>query len=529
MFRREFKYALIIIVLVLICSDLSSQQKKLVKTYYRNGKIESKGYLYTYSLYYDIKKIAKLTKFGVFEKKGGEWRYWYQNGEPRRIENYKFIKDKNPNDVPHGKWIYFNEEGKEYRKETYQDGIVISYDKEIFNDSGLAGKIALKDGITDTLLLTSLTEGDNLIINPGFDFFYYKPVPVIYDGRSGIDEWIPFWATPGNYTPDYLSNLRTIDVLSNYYLFDFKLPGHFSYAGIGLYRKNETYSEYIRGKLAVPLLKNHRYCVRITLALPSYSGYTVDRLAIHLSSTPDSVNESNESKLLPQVILSLAGVDNKRFTTLCDYFTAQGGERFISIGRFTSADKLAITSRENIPMSQFGIEQSAYYLIDSVDLHEIHDTSECYCVIKRNQPDFSDPITAADSGNIQTELYKLTPGGSVILKNINFSFDSFSLLPGSESVLNSLLNYLINNPGISILISGHTDDIGSEEYNLELSENRAKSIYRWLINNGVDAQRLKYKGFGKSRPLNINDSEESRALNRRVEVKRIDQLQPGLK
>jgi OmpA-OmpF porin, OOP family len=521
--------ALIIIFLIVICSDLNSQQRKLITTYYRNGQIESKGYLYTYSLYYNIKKVAKLTKFGVLEKKGGEWRYWYQNGEPRRTENYKFIRDKDPNDLPDGKWIYFNEEGKKYREETWNNGVLINYYREIFNDSGPAGKITLQNGITDTTLLTSLTKGDNLIINPDFDYYYYKTVPIIYDGRSRIDEWIPFWVTPGNYTPDYLSNLRTIDVLSNYYLFDFELPKKFSFAGLGLYRKNETYSEYIRGKLAQPLLKSHRYCIRITLAMPSYSGYEVNRIAFHLSSSPVSIDDSNESTLLPQVILSITGVDNKRFTTLCDYFTAEGGERYISIGRFTSADKLEINARENIPMSQFGIEQSAYYLIDNVDLHEIQDTTECYCKTVKIQSDSIHLVTDPDIGNIQADLNKLNPGESIILKNVNFSFDSYSLLPGSESILTVLLNYLRNNRDISILISGHTDDIGSEQYNQELSENRAKSIYIWLVKNGVDSQRLKYKGFGKNQPLNNNEAEESRALNRRVEVKRIETVQSQLK
>jgi len=526
---RIINQALILIFLILICLDSSSQQKKLVKTFYKNGQIESKGYLYTYSLFYNIKSVAKLTKFGVLEKKGREWKYWYQNGEPRRTENYRFIKDKNPNDLPDGKWIYYNEEGKKYREETFQNGVLINYAREIFNDSGPAGKITLQNGITDTILLTALTKRDNLIINPDFDYYYYKPVPIIYDGRSGIDEWVPFWVTPGNYTPDYLSNLRTIDVLSNYYLFDFKLPDKFNFAGLGLYRKNENYSEYIRGKLAAPLLKGHMYCITISLAMPSYSGFAVNRLAFHLSSSPVSIDESNESTLLPQVILSISGVDNKHFTTLCDYFTAQGGERYISIGRFTSAGKLAITARENIPMSQFGIEHSAYYLIDNVDLHEIHDTVECYCNTGRAQYDSTHLVTDSDTGINQTELYKLNPGGSVILKSVNFNFDSYSILPGSESILRSLLNYLRSHPDISILISGHTDDTGSDAYNLELSDNRAKSVYTWLVNNGVESQRLKYKGFGKRKPLNNNNSEDSRAINRRVEVKRIDIVRSPLK
>jgi antitoxin component YwqK of YwqJK toxin-antitoxin module len=60
---------------------------------------------------------------GEIEKKGKEWKYWYQNGQISRIENYRFIKDKNPYDLPDGKWTYFNEEGKKYRKDIYMNGV----------------------------------------------------------------------------------------------------------------------------------------------------------------------------------------------------------------------------------------------------------------------------------------------------------------------------------------------------------------------------------------------------------------------
>ena len=77
---------------------------------------------------------------------------------------------------------------------------------------------------------------------------------------------------------------------------------------------------------------------------------------------------------------------------------------------------------------------------------------------------------------------------------------------------------------IRILISWHTDDIDREQYNLELSINRAKSIYNWLINNGIESGRLEFTGFGKSRPLFKDIDKKFRALNRRVEVKVIDNI-----
>jgi outer membrane protein OmpA-like peptidoglycan-associated protein len=415
--------------------------------------------------------------------------------------------------------MYFNEQGVKYREDTYINGILNNSVREIYKDSQLAGKITINNGILDTTLFEPFTLGKNLVINPEFDYFYYKPVPIIYDGRSRIDDWIPFWITPGNYTPDYLSNLRTINVLSNYYLFEFLLTDKFSYAGLGLYRERTPYSEYIQGKLVKPLSKGQKYCIRVSIALPSYSGFSIDRLAFHLSPNAIAINESNESSFQPQVILSTLTVDNKRFVTLCDYFVAEGGEQFISIGRFSSPDKLKIIRRENIPQSQFGIEESAYYLLDNVDLHEIQDTMECYCENIIIQNDTVSTFPGKDIAVIETNLNKLKPGNSVILKNVNFEFNSYVLQPDADTILKTLLTYLIDNPGIRIIISGHTDDLGSNEYNLELSINRAKSVYNWLINNGIESVRLEFTGFGKSRPLFKDTDETSRTLNRRVEVK----------
>jgi outer membrane protein OmpA-like peptidoglycan-associated protein len=495
----------------------------MTTAYYKTGELKSKGFLYTYPVFYDVKMAnPKYQKSGDIEKKGKEWKYWYQNGQLSRIENYKLIKDRNPYDLPNGSWKYFNEQGVKYREDTYSDGVLINSNKEIYRGSQLIGKITLQNGILDTSLLVPLTSGKNLIINPDFDYFYYKPVAVTYNGRSKIDEWIPFWVTPGNYTPDYLSNLRSIDVLSNYYLFDFTLPEKFNYVGFALYKKSEPYSEYIQGKLVNSLAKGQKYCIKVSIALPSYSGFSVNKIAFHFSPMPITINESNESSFKPQVIVSTATVDNKGFITLCDYFVADGGEKYISIGRFTSPDKLEIVQRENTPKSDFGIENSAYYFIDKVELNEIQDTKECYCNNSKIEKDSVKLIPDTEPDNIGTDLTKLKLGKSVILKNVNFDFNSFRLLPISDTILKTLLTFLKDNPKIKLIISGHTDDIGTEEYNMDLSINRAKSVYNWLINNGIDSTRLDFKGFGKSLPLYKETDEKFRALNRRVEVKILD-------
>lgn len=107
----------------------------------------------------------------------------------------------------------------------------------------------------------------------------------------------------------------------------------------------------------------------------------------------------------------------------------------------------------------------------------------------------------------------------VNLKNIFFETDQFNLLPESTIELKRLIQFLKNNPKLVIEIGGHTDNIGTLEYNLELSEKRAQTVYSFLIEKGVDAQRLSFMGFGEIEPISSNDTEEGRALNRRTEFK----------
>ena len=105
----------------------------------------------------------------------------------------------------------------------------------------------------------------------------------------------------------------------------------------------------------------------------------------------------------------------------------------------------------------------------------------------------------------------------ICMYNINFDFDSDRLRPESEGPLNEVLNLLNTFPEISIEIYGHTDSIGTEIYNQGLSERRAASAARYLIEHGIDPFRLTSIGFGKLLPIDTNETEEGRFHNRRVE------------
>ena len=87
------------------------------------------------------------------------------------------------------------------------------------------------------------------------------------------------------------------------------------------------------------------------------------------------------------------------------------------------------------------------------------------------------------------------------------------------SILSLFSEYLKQNQDLVVAIEGHTDNVGNKIENLYLSKERAKSVYDYLIQSGVQKQRLSYEGFGEEMPIVSNDSEEGRALNRRTEFK----------
>ncbi len=118
---------------------------------------------------------------------------------------------------------------------------------------------------------------------------------------------------------------------------------------------------------------------------------------------------------------------------------------------------------------------------------------------------------------IDIGLRRIQAGKAVVLKNIFFETDSYALKDESKAELGKLLTFLNDNPEIRIEISGHTDNVGTMAYNLELSGNRAKSVYEYLIDKGTEKSRLTFKGYGMTKPIDSNETEDGRAANRRTE------------
>jgi len=144
-------------------------------------------------------------------------------------------------------------------------------------------------------------------------------------------------------------------------------------------------------------------------------------------------------------------------------------------------------------------------------------SAEGYLFYSENFPftgirDFKQPFVK------NVPMHPINVGETIVLNNIFFEFNSYELKNESILELDKVVELLKKNPKVKILISGHTDNIGTQEYNKKLSEKRAESVANYLKSKSIDASRLKTIGYGDSRPLNTNETEEGRAINRRTEI-----------
>lgn len=126
--------------------------------------------------------------------------------------------------------------------------------------------------------------------------------------------------------------------------------------------------------------------------------------------------------------------------------------------------------------------------------------------------------------SVQQAKPKIQAKKIVIDKMIHFAFNKYNIKPDSYGILDDVASIIKSNPQIKLIkVEGHTDAIGSEAYNMKLSQRRADSVVKYLVDKGVPSTKLQPVGYGKTRPIATNKTAEGRAQNRRVEFNVVDQ------
>jgi OmpA-OmpF porin, OOP family len=339
----------------------------------------------------------------------------------------------------------------------------------------------------------------NLLLNPSFELSTVKSGNFRNKDDVEFETHSPHWTTIRLGSPDI------IDSMQNYIWHEYddmvtpRIKPHdgAKVAGIRLYgcRGNNYIDcrEYLVQKLEQPLIKGHYYHFELwTARLPQ--ALACNDLAVYFSDTLlDKRYFLPDLKLKPQIkCKTLPGGRPLYWYKMADTIKADKDYMTVYIGSFVN-DKWAIVDK----IEEKSFKQS-YYLIDDIKLFDLGTTK--YKTIPNR------PVAPPYKVNVP-----------FVLKNLFFEFDKETIIPASYPDLDTLAMHLIANPSLKLKISGHTDNVGADKFNQNLSEKRAFEVSKYLQNKGILRERLTAQGFGETQPIADNTSEEGRQLNRRVE------------
>jgi len=282
------------------------------------------------------------------------------------------------------------------------------------------------------------------------------------------------------------------------------------YAGIFLWLSNPKnhYREYLQCRLTEPLVKDSTYRIGFRYKLSPYSRYCVDRIGLLMEDSVVKLANDQVMRRMPTFEIVHDSALNKQtgyWEKAFFEYRANGGEQFVVIGNFADNQATAVYHLQFGDAPEEMLQVSSYYYIDDVT------------VAAKFPPDGIMLPVLPEFAPEQVELNK-----TYVLNNIQFEFDSYKLKRSSFETLEVLATWLEEHAGVRVILSGHTDDVGSEKYNLALSRNRAASVAAYLISRGIEPGRIEKLGYGEGRPVAPGTTEQARAINRRVEAKFID-------
>jgi OmpA-OmpF porin, OOP family len=360
-------------------------------------------------------------------------------------------------------------------------------------------------------LISVNLNAQNLVPNPSFEEVVDCPQSF---STSKSDFRVPGWSSPTLGTPDHfhVCSWGEADVPFNWAGSANARTGK-AYAGMYVWNKRDdgkNYREYIQCELAEKLSPGEEYVLEFYFKLAPNSVYTSNRLGLTLASSALNLNHDQNIELTP--ILSVekdtaVTTETGSWERARIIYKAIGDERYLIIGNFYTN---ALTKSTRLPFrigKNSMLTHSAYYYIDDVSVKPVDSVKQKVV-----------PVVTSDFKSDAIELNR-----DYILKNIQFEFDSYVLMRASFVELDKVIDYLKVNNQVHVRLSGHTDFIGSEDYNTTLSRNRARSVADYFISKGVGANRIISYGYGKSRPLVLDKTDEGRKINRRVEIRFIAQ------
>ena len=248
------------------------------------------------------------------------------------------------------------------------------------------------------------------------------------------------------------------------------------------------------------------------ISLADYSRASVDQLGVCFLTNKVNYTNSNVITNLNPIYAKIEneiGRDTAKWHQISIIYKSVGGEAYLLVGSFeiNKIQKTKVKAPKNVKsrINQIS-ERDAYYYIDDVSLIEISNYSQIDSVANSKQ-------IMLDTSSRSTTL---------VFENILFESNKAILLPISYFELDIIVEFLNINPQAKIEVDGHTDNKGNERQNKVLSEKRARAIASYFIDKKIDTDRITTKGFGSSKSITTNETEDGRQKNRRVEFSIIE-------
>jgi outer membrane protein OmpA-like peptidoglycan-associated protein len=357
--------------------------------------------------------------------------------------------------------------------------------------------------LTVLCLWQSENHAQNLVLNGSFEEHQGCPI----DFNQSQLTHIVSWKQSGQGTPDYFNSCsKAVGVPNNVFGKEAAATGQ-AYAGFVNYTFNKkNYREYLSSELSRPLKPGELVCIEISISSADLCNFVTDGCGIVLS-----VDELKQKGMA--CIEMKATIENPRlyildqkdgWVKMGDVYRASGGERFITIGNFKSDKSTKILHSTG---NDKGMGDYSYLYVDDVVVKPVKTKEECSCENEVLQSLVFDPP-------LQLSQYDV-----IRLDDVLFDFDKFNLTDSARKDLDEVYVLLKKNKAMYLEVQGHTDSRGKDDYNVNLSKNRAEAVVGYLVKKGIDKSRLEIKYFGATKPVSTNDSDEGRAKNRRVEFR----------
>ncbi|MFK8103179.1 MAG: OmpA family protein, partial [Saprospiraceae bacterium] len=311
-----------------------------------------------------------------------------------------------------------------------------------------------------------LHPGPNLVANPSFEDLRRKLPGYDLDGSIAFRNCIDKWMSPTKTTPDLKMSVNQDGT-------DVPHQGNSMVAILShnpQSKRSDTYREYIQTKLNKPLIEGEEYYVEFWICRAHNAALVSNNIGVAFSPVP-ILHQDYEPLLAMKPVLNekhLINPSKKEWVKVSGNFVASNREQFLIIGNFfinrqTKFEKAADASSDAF--------NQPYYLIDDVGVYQLN-----------VQPEPEESLATLE----------VAVGQVIQLDRIYFETAKWDLLEASFEELAELHRLLNEHPSMQIEIHGHTDSRGGENYNQNLSENRAKAVHQYLLDQGVDPSRIAY-------------------------------------